>query len=542
MTWAELARFSIFKQRKTRITMTTKIQRALISVSDKTGVLAFAQALAGFGVEILSTGGTAKLLADNGVKVIEVADYTGFPEMLDGRVKTLHPKIHGGVLGRRDLPEHVAAMAQHGIGNIDLVCVNLYPFVETISKPNCSLADAIENIDIGGPTMVRSAAKNYQHVAIVTDASDYAALAEELRANAGGLTLATRFALAKKAFSHTAAYDGAISNYLTALDADGTNPADFPQRFNASFEKVQDMRYGENPHQKAAFYRDLVRIPGAIANYSQLQGKELSYNNIADADAAWESVKTFDQAACVIIKHANPCGVAIAADTLTAYRLAFATDSTSAFGGIIAFNREVDVATAEAVSAQFLEVLIAPAYSAEAKALLAKKVNVRVLEVPLEAGANPYDLKRVGGGLLVQSADIKNVALDELRVVTKRQPTAAELQDLLFAWRVAKFVKSNAIVFAKNGQTAGVGAGQMSRVDSTKIAAIKAANAGLPLAGAVAASDAFFPFRDGVDVIAENGIKAIIQPGGSMRDEEVFAAADEHGIAMVLTGTRHFRH
>ena len=542
MTWAELARFSIFKQRKTRITMTTKIQRALISVSDKTGVLAFAQALAGFGVEILSTGGTAKLLADNGVKVIEVADYTGFPEMLDGRVKTLHPKIHGGVLGRRDLPEHVAAMAQHGIGNIDLVCVNLYPFVETISKPNCSLADAIENIDIGGPTMVRSAAKNYQHVAIVTDASDYAALAEELRANAGGLTLATRFALAKKAFSHTAAYDGAISNYLTALDADGTNPADFPQRFNASFEKVQDMRYGENPHQKAAFYRDLVRIPGAIANYSQLQGKELSYNNIADADAAWESVKTFDQPACVIIKHANPCGVAIAADTLTAYRLAFATDSTSAFGGIIAFNREVDVATAEAVSAQFLEVLIAPAYSAEAKALLAKKVNVRVLEVPLEAGANPYDLKRVGGGLLVQSADIKNVALDELRVVTKRQPTAAELQDLLFAWRVAKFVKSNAIVFAKNGQTAGVGAGQMSRVDSTKIAAIKAANAGLPLAGAVAASDAFFPFRDGVDVIAENGIKAIIQPGGSMRDEEVFAAADEHGIAMVLTGTRHFRH
>lgn len=522
--------------------MTTKIQRALISVSDKTGVLAFAQALAGFGVEILSTGGTAKLLADNGVKVIEVADYTGFPEMLDGRVKTLHPKIHGGVLGRRDLPEHVAAMAQHGIGNIDLVCVNLYPFVETISKPNCSLADAIENIDIGGPTMVRSAAKNYQHVAIVTDASDYAALAEELRANAGGLTLATRFALAKKAFSHTAAYDGAISNYLTALDADGANPADFPQRFNASFEKVQDMRYGENPHQKAAFYRDLVRVPGAIANYSQLQGKELSYNNIADADAAWESVKTFDQPACVIIKHANPCGVAIAADTLTAYRLAFATDSTSAFGGIIAFNREVDVATAEAVSAQFLEVLIAPAYSAEAKALLAKKVNVRVLEVPLGAGANPYDLKRVGGGLLVQSADIKNVALDELRVVTKRQPTAAELQDLLFAWRVAKFVKSNAIVFAKNGQTAGVGAGQMSRVDSTKIAAIKAANAGLSLAGAVAASDAFFPFRDGVDVIAENGIKAIIQPGGSMRDEEVFAAADEHGIAMVLTGTRHFRH
>lgn len=521
--------------------MQTKIQRALISVSDKTGVLEFARALAGAGVEILSTGGTAKLLADNGVKVIEVADYTGFPEMLDGRVKTLHPKIHGGLLGRRDLPEHVAAMQQHGIGNIDLVCVNLYPFVQTVSKPDCALEDAIENIDIGGPTMVRSAAKNYLHVAIVTDAADYAALAAELQANEGGLSLATRFELAKKAFSHTAAYDSAISNYLTAIDADGIK-ADFPQRFNANFEKVQDMRYGENPHQKAAFYRDLLHVPGAIANYKQLQGKELSYNNIADADAAWEAVKTFDQPACVIIKHANPCGVAIAADTLSAYRLAFATDSTSAFGGIIAFNREVDVATAEAVSAQFLEVLIAPAYSAEAKALLAKKVNVRVLEVPLEAGANPYDLKRVGGGLLVQTADVKNVGVGELRVVTKRQPSAAELQDLLFAWRVAKFVKSNAIVFAKNGQTAGVGAGQMSRVDSTKIAAIKAAAAGLSLSGAVAASDAFFPFRDGVDVIAENGIKAIIQPGGSMRDEEVFAAADEHGIAMVLTGTRHFRH
>ncbi len=521
--------------------MQTKIQRALISVSDKTGVLEFAQALAALGVEILSTGGTAKLLADNGVRVIEVADYTGFPEMLDGRVKTLHPKIHGGLLGRRDLPEHVAAMQQHGIGNIDLVCVNLYPFVQTISKPDCALEDAIENIDIGGPTMVRSAAKNYQHVAIVTDAADYTALADELQANAGCLSQATRFNLAKKAFSHTAAYDSAISNYLTTLAADGSK-ADFPQRFNANFEKVQDMRYGENPHQKAAFYRDLVRVPGAIANYRQLQGKELSYNNIADADAAWEAVKTFDQPACVIIKHANPCGVAIAADTLTAYRLALATDSTSAFGGIIAFNREVDAATAEAVSAQFLEVLIAPAYSAEAKALLAKKVNVRVLEVPLETGANPYDLKRVGGGLLVQTADIKNVAVNELRVVTRRQPSAAELQDLLFAWRVAKFVKSNAIVFAKNGQTAGVGAGQMSRVDSTRIAAIKAAAAGLSLAGAVAASDAFFPFRDGVDVIAENGIKAIIQPGGSVRDEEVFAAADEHGIAMVLTGTRHFRH
>ncbi|MEW9899820.1 bifunctional phosphoribosylaminoimidazolecarboxamide formyltransferase/IMP cyclohydrolase [Chitinivorax sp. PXF-14] len=520
----------------------TKIQRALISVSDKTGVLEFARSLAGFGVEILSTGGTAKLLADAGLKVIEVADYTGFPEMLDGRVKTLHPKIHGGILGRRDLAAHVTTMAQHGIGNIDLVCVNLYPFTQTVAKPDCSLEDAIENIDIGGPAMVRSAAKNHAHVAIVTDAADYATLVEEMQANDGALGLPTRYKLACKAFSHTAAYDSAISNYLTGRDQDNKPTADFPDRFNINVEKVQDMRYGENPHQKAAFYRDLVRIPGAIANYTQHQGKELSYNNIADADAAWEAVKTFDQTACVIVKHANPCGIAVAVDTLTAYKLAFATDTTSAFGGIIAFNREVDVTTAEAVSAQFLEVLIAPAYTAEARALLAKKVNVRVLEVPLEAGANPYDLKRVGGGLLVQSADIKNVGPDELRVVTKRQPTPAELQDLLFAWRVAKYVKSNAIVFARNGQTAGIGAGQMSRVDSTKIAAIKAAGAGLPLQGAVAASDAFFPFRDGVDVIAENGIKAIIQPGGSMRDEEVFAAADEHGIAMVLTGTRHFRH
>ncbi|WP_184036801.1 bifunctional phosphoribosylaminoimidazolecarboxamide formyltransferase/IMP cyclohydrolase [Chitinivorax tropicus] len=520
----------------------TKIQRALISVSDKTGVLEFAKSLAAFGVEILSTGGTAKLLADAGLKVIEVADYTGFPEMLDGRVKTLHPKIHGGILGRRDLAAHVTTMAQHGIGNIDLVCVNLYPFTQTVAKPDCSLDDAIENIDIGGPAMVRSAAKNHAHVAIVTDAADYSALIEEMRANEGALGLPTRYKLACKAFSHTAAYDSAISNYLTGRNHENQPTADFPDRFNINVEKVQDMRYGENPHQKAAFYRDLAAVPGGIASYTQHQGKELSYNNIADADAAWEAVKTFDQTACVIVKHANPCGIAVANDTLTAYKLAFATDTTSAFGGIIAFNREVDVATAEAVSAQFLEVLIAPAYTAEARALLSKKVNVRVLEVPLDAGHNPYDLKRVGGGLLVQSADIRNVGLDELKVVTKRQPTPAELQDLLFAWRVAKFVKSNAIVFAKNGQTAGIGAGQMSRVDSTKIAAIKAASAGLSLAGAVAASDAFFPFRDGVDVIAENGIKAIIQPGGSVRDEEVFAAADEHGIAMVLTGTRHFRH
>ncbi|QND82833.1 Bifunctional phosphoribosylaminoimidazolecarboxamide formyltransferase/IMP cyclohydrolase [Chromobacterium vaccinii] len=524
----------------------TKIERALISVSDKSGVLEFARELSALGVHILSTGGTAKLLLEAGLPVTEVSDYTGFPEMLDGRVKTLHPKVHGGILGRRDLPEHVATMAEHGIGNIDLVCVNLYPFEATIANPDCSLEDAIENIDIGGPTMVRSAAKNWAHVAIVTDSGDYPALAAELRANGGKLAKATRFELAKKAFTHTAAYDGAISNYLTSL-ADGVvagkpERVAFPNRLNAQFIKVQDMRYGENPHQAAAFYRDLDPAAGSIAHYQQLQGKELSYNNIADADAAWEAVKTFDDTACVIVKHANPCGVAVGPDTLAAYKLAFATDTTSAFGGIIAFNRPVDAATVEAVTGQFLEVLIAPSFTEEAKAIIAAKKNVRVLEIPLQAGANRFELKRVGGGVLVQTPDIHNVGLDELRVVSKRQPTPKEMSDLLFAWRVAKYVKSNAIVFCKDGQTAGIGAGQMSRVDSTRIAARKAQDAGLSLAGAVAASDAFFPFRDGIDVIAEQGIKAIIQPGGSMRDEEVFAAADEHGIALVLTGVRHFRH
>jgi phosphoribosylaminoimidazolecarboxamide formyltransferase/IMP cyclohydrolase len=466
--------------------------------------------------------------------------------MLDGRVKTLHPKVHGGILGRRDLPEHVAKMAEHGIGNIDLVCVNLYPFEATIASKDCSLEDAIENIDIGGPTMVRSAAKNWAHVAIVTDSADYEAVSAEMAANGGRLARTTRFELARKAFTHTAAYDGAISNYLTSLTPGVTRGVPertlFPGRLNAQFVKVQDMRYGENPHQAAAFYRDLDPAHGSIAHYRQLQGKELSYNNIGDADAAWEAVKTFDQPACVIVKHANPCGVAVAADPLSAYRLAFATDSTSAFGGIIAFNREVDARTIEAVTGQFLEVLIAPAFSAEARALIAAKKNVRVLEVPLETGSNRFEIKRVGGGVLVQTPDIRNVLLDELKVVTRRAPEAQEMQDLLFAWRVAKYVKSNAIVFARGGQTAGIGAGQMSRVDSTRIAARKAQDAGLALVGAVAASDAFFPFRDGVDVIAEQGIRAIIQPGGSMRDEEVIAAADEHGIAMVLTGCRHFRH
>ncbi len=517
------------------------IERALISVSDKTGVFEFAKGLREFNIEILSTGGTAKMLAEHGIQVTEVADYTGFPEMLDGRVKTLHPKIHGGILARRDLAEHAEAVREAGIGYIDLVVVNLYPFSQTVAKPDCSLPDAIENIDIGGPTMVRSAAKNYQHVAVVTDPADYAGVLAELAANHGSVSTGNCYNLARKAFSHTAQYDSAISNYLTARELNGER-ADFPGRLNLNFERVQSMRYGENPHQAAAFYRDLNPATGTLAHYTQLQGKELSYNNIGDADAAWECIKTFDAPACVIIKHANPCGVAVAADPLSAYRLAFATDSTSAFGGIIAFNREVDAATAEAVSGQFMEVLIAPGYSAAALELLAKKTNVRVLAVPLSAGHNALEIKRVGGGLLVQSADTFNISAADLKVVSQRQPSPQEILDMLFAWRVAKFVKSNAIVFAANGQTLGVGAGQMSRVDSTRIAVIKAGQANLPLTGCAVASDAFFPFRDGVDILAAAGAKAVIQPGGSIKDAEVIAAANEHDIAMVFTGHRHFRH
>ena len=518
------------------------IKQALISVSDKTGVLEFAQGLQQLGVNILSTGGTAKLLADNDVPVTEVADYTGFPEMLDGRVKTLQPKVHAGILARRDLPGHVATLEQHNIPTIDLVVVNLYPFAATVAKPGCTLEDAIENIDIGGPTMVRAAAKNHAHVAIVTDPADYPDVLAEMQTNGGAVSDATRFGLAKKAFSHTAAYDGMISNYLTAIDDEG-NKTEFPAQINFSFAKVQDTRYGENPHQSAAFYRDLNVVPGGIADYTQLQGKELSYNNVGDADAAWECVKTFEQPACVIVKHANPCGVAIADGPLSAYKLAYATDPTSAFGGIIAFNRELDEATAaQIVANQFVEVIIAPAATEAALKVTAAKQNVRVLTVPLSGAHNQYDMKRVTGGLLVQSPDTLNVQAAQLKVVTKVQPTAEQLQDLLFAWRVAKYVKSNAIVFCKGGQTLGVGAGQMSRVDSTRIASIKAQNAGLSLAGSVIASDAFFPFRDGVDVLAEAGAKAVIQPGGSMRDEEVIAAADEHGLAMVFTGYRHFRH
>jgi phosphoribosylaminoimidazolecarboxamide formyltransferase/IMP cyclohydrolase len=516
-------------------------RQALISVSDKTGAVDFARALVRFGYRILSTGGTAKLLSDAGVPVTEVSEVTGFPEMLDGRVKTLHPAIHGGILARRDLPGHMDAIAGAGIGPIDLVAVNLYPFRRTVARPGCTLDEAIENIDIGGPAMVRASAKNYAHVAVLTDPADYAPLVAEMEAAAGGISLETRFALACKAFSHTAQYDGAISNYLTSLGSSGARAA-FPRRLNLSLELVQELRYGENPHQQAAFYRDLEPAAGTLSRYVQHQGKELSYNNIADADAAWECARSFDAPACVIVKHANPCGVAVAEPPALAYRRAFETDPTSAFGGIIAFNRAVDRAAAEAVTGQFVEVLIAPGFDAGAREVLAAKANVRVLEVPAGDGANDFDLKRVGGGLLVQGPDAHNVTAAELRVVTRRAPTDAQFADLVFAWRVAKFVKSNAIVFCGGGRTLGVGAGQMSRIDSARIASIKAANAKLSLAGSVVASDAFFPFRDGLDVVADAGATAIIQPGGSVRDDEVIAAADERGIAMVFTGIRHFRH
>ena len=519
------------------------IKQALISVSDKTGVLDLARALASFGVNILSTGGTAKLLAENGIAVTEVADYTGFPEMLDGRVKTLHPKIHGGILARRDFPEHVKALAAHDIPCIDMVVVNLYPFVQTVARENCTLEDAIENIDIGGPAMLRSSAKNHKDVVVLCDPNDYQGVIDAMRAD-GDVDYETRFALAKKVFAHTAQYDGSITNYFTSLGQDKQHAtrSSYPATLNLHFEKVQEMRYGENPHQSAAFYRDLQVQPGALANYRQLQGKELSYNNIADADAAWECVKSFDETTCVILKHANPCGVAVGASVLEAYSKAFQTDPTSAFGGIIAFNRELDANAAEAVAKQFVEVLIAPSFSEGALKIFAAKQNVRLLEIPLGSGMNLHDVKRVGGGLLVQAPDTKNVLLAELRVVSKKQPTPQQLQDLMFAWRVAKFVKSNAIVFCANGMTMGVGAGQMSRIDSARIAAIKAQNAGLSLVGTAVASDAFFPFRDGLDVVVEAGATCVVQPGGSMRDQEVIDAADEHGVVMLLTGTRHFRH
>jgi len=516
------------------------IKRALLSVSDKTGLIDFARALAAQGVELLSTGGTAKALRDAAIPVTEVADYTGFPEMLDGRVKTLHPKIHGGILGRRDLPEHVAAMNRNNIGYIDLVCVNLYPFVATVAKPGCTLEDAIENIDIGGPAMVRSAAKNHAFVTIVTDPADYSAVVEEMRANGGAVGDRTRFSLAIKAFEHTAAYDGAIANHFGKL----VEESEFPRTINLQFKKQQAMRYGENPHQNAAFYVEAGAREASIATARQLQGKELSYNNIGDADAALECIKQFDAApACVIVKHANPCGVAYGATLLEAYDRAYQTDPESAFGGIIACNGELDGATAAAiVERQFVEVIIAPRVSQAAIDICATKKNVRLLECgqwPATPGKR-LDYKRVNGGLLVQEADL--ALTGEIKVVTRRAPTEAEMRDLLFAWRVAKFVKSNAIVYVRDNMTIGVGAGQMSRVNSARIAAIKAEHAGLAVPGSVMASDAFFPFRDGIDNAAEAGIQAVIQPGGSMRDQEVIAAADAHGMAMAFTGMRHFRH
>lgn len=526
------------------------IKRALLSVSDKTGILDFATALHNAGVELLSTGGTAKLLADAGLPVKEVSDYTGHPEIMAGRVKTLHPKIHGGILGRRGTDE--AVMEEHSIAPIDLVVVNLYPFAATVANEDCTLEDAIENIDIGGPTMVRAAAKNHKDVTIVVNAADYSRVLAEMNDNNGSLSYSTRFDLAIKAFEHTAEYDGMIANYFGArLDSTGCEAdcdhqhSEFPRTYNMQLTKKQDLRYGENSHQEAAFYVENNVQEASVATATQLQGKELSFNNIADTDAALECVKEFEEPACVIVKHANPCGVAIGDDILSAYDRAFKTDPTSAFGGIIAFNRELDAKTAQAiVDRQFVEVIIAPTVSDEAKEVVSSKKNVRLLACGDWAGqlTEGYDFKRVNGGLLLQERDFGMVEMEDLEVVTKRKPSEEELRDLIFCWKVAKYVKSNAIVYCKDGMTVGVGAGQMSRVYSAKIAGIKAADENLEVAGSVMASDAFFPFRDGIDAAAEAGIKAVIQPGGSMRDQEVIDAADEHGIAMVFTGMRHFRH
>ncbi len=530
---------------------------ALLSVSDKTGIVDFARALHQLGIRLLSTGGTAQLLAKEGLPVTEVAEVTQFPEMLDGRVKTLHPKVHGGLLARREVPAHMAALKEHGIDTIDLLVVNLYPFEATVAKPGCTLADAIENIDIGGPAMVRSAAKNWKDVGVVTSADQYEAVLAELQA-AGKLSDKLRFALSVSAFNRIAQYDGAISDYLSSVQFEDEKLSEayvpervlFPGQSNGHFIKLQDLRYGENSHQQAALYRDLYPAPGSLVTGEQLQGKELSYNNIADADAAWECVKGFDTPACVIVKHANPCGVAVGKDAHEAYAKAFQTDPTSAFGGIIAFNRTVDKAAAEAVVKQFVEVLMAPDFTAEALEIFKPKVNVRLMKIALpqggktdwDNGRNAIESKRVGSGLLLQTADNHELALADLKVVTVKQPTPEELQDLLFAWKVAKFVKSNAIVFCKNGMTMGVGAGQMSRLDSARIASIKAEAAKLSLQNTVVASDAFFPFRDGLDVVVDAGATCVAQPGGSMRDQEVIDAANERGVAMVFTGVRHFRH
>jgi phosphoribosylaminoimidazolecarboxamide formyltransferase/IMP cyclohydrolase len=517
------------------------VHRALISVSDKTGVTALARGLAGLGIEILSTGGTAKLLRDAGIAVRDITEYTGFPEIMDGRVKTLHPRVHGALLGRAGVDDDV--MAEHGILPIDLLIVNLYPFVATVSRADCPLAEAIENIDIGGPAMLRAAAKNHARVGVIVDAADYDAVLREISGPKHELSAQMRFRLAQKAFAHTADYDAAVSNYLGAIDDGGTH-LDFPRTYTMQFRKLQDLRYGENPHQSAALYGEARPPTGSLAGARQLQGKELSYNNIADADAALECALAFAEPACVIVKHSNPCGVAEADTALKAYENAYATDPTSAFGGIIAFNRPLDADTARAiVERQFVEVILAPEIADAALAVTSTKPGIRVLatgrrEQPLVQ----LELKRISGGLLVQDGDAGVIGPGDLRTVTRRAPTAGELNDLLFAWRVAKYVKSNAIVYARGRRTVGVGAGQMSRVYSARIAAIKAADGGLEVRGAVMASDAFFPFRDGIDSAGEAGIRAVIQPGGSVRDDEVIAAADEHDIAMVFTGMRHFRH
>ncbi|BCO26028.1 bifunctional purine biosynthesis protein PurH [Rhodoferax lithotrophicus] len=529
---------------------------ALLSVSDKTGIVEFAQALHALGIKLLSTGGTAKLLAEQGLPVTEVAEVTGFPEMLDGRVKTLHPKVHGGLLARRDLPEHMAALKTHAIDTIDLLVVNLYPFEATVAKAACTLEDAIENIDIGGPAMVRSAAKNWKDVAVLTDASQYAQVLADLQAS-GVVSQKTKFALSVAAFNRISQYDGAISDYLSSVQfgdgvPEGAAPTLdlFPGQSNGRFVKVQDLRYGENSHQNAALYRDLYPAPGSLVTAKQLQGKELSYNNIGDADAAWECVKSFNTPACVIVKHANPCGVALGVDALESYSKAFQTDPTSAFGGIIAVNCTLDERAALQMSKQFIEVLMAPAFTPEALAVFKSKVNVRILQIdlpkggdkPWEQGRNFMDMKRIGSGILLQTADNHELALSDLKVVTNLQPSAEQLKDLMFAWTVAKYVKSNAIVFCKDSMTMGVGAGQMSRLDSARIASIKAEHAGLSLKGTAVASDAFFPFRDGLDVVVDAGATCVIQPGGSIRDQEVIDAANERGVVMVYTGVRHFRH
>lgn len=517
------------------------VKRALVSVSDKTGIVDLCKSLSSLGISILSTGGTARLLEDNGVNVIEVSSYTGFPEIMHGRVKTLHPKVHGALLGRRGIDDEV--MAEHGIEPVDLVVVNLYPFEATVSRADCTLADAIENIDIGGPAMLRSAAKNHAHVGVMVDTADYATVLTELRECDCSLSDATRFSLAQKVFAHTANYDASVSNYLGSIDETGKH-LNYPQTYTIQFSKLQDLRYGENPHQTAAFYGQANAPAGSLATARQLQGKALSYNNIADTDAALECVMSLQAPACVIVKHANPCGVAVAENILAAYKKAYMTDPTSAFGGIIAFNRALDEATARAIiDQQFVEVIIAPDIQQQALTVSAEKQAIRVLASGVrEQSIQQLELKRVSGGLLIQDSDNGSITRDDLKIVSKRMPSDQELDDLLFAWQVVKYVKSNAIVYAKAAQTIGIGAGQMSRIYSARIAAIKAADEGLQVKGSVMASDAFFPFRDGIDSAAEAGITAVIQPGGSVRDEEVISAADQHDMAMVFTGMRHFRH